>query len=438
MHFKLWVSLFLSFYARLLWADEVAHVVFLAGEAKVAGRTVQVGDKVAEGELLTTSKDGYLYLQTIDKGFFILRPGSTGQIVRYKIDSENPVNTRIKIELQNGVARHISGDAVKNARQNFRFNTPVAAIGVRGTDFTVFANQETTRISVLSGGVVVSPFSSACTTSSFGPCAGSSSKELFANMPSQVLQVKRNQMPMLLQGTDQAPDAANPARPDEPASPGKTISGKSMAGSSTTATASLSNLDPLKVNLISQLSSQLSTQVQVVNVIQPDLPSQLIWGRWQAVLDHSLEVDVAALQATHQLIATNSYYALMRRTDSNWQAPVANTLGFSLKQAQAFIQDTALNKVTPAQLENGQLKIDFGKASFFTKFDLIGLNERFLLQNTGEVTPDGKLYGGYQFLRPNNMDVRGALANNNSAAAYLFQARLEDGRIASGVTGWGK
>jgi len=36
------------------------------------------------------------------------------------------------------------------------------------------------------------------------------------------------------------------------------------------------------------------------------------------------------------------------------------------------------------------------------------------------------------------MDVRGALANNNSAAAYLFQARLEDGRIASGATGWGK
>lgn len=433
MHFKLWASLLLTFYARLLWADEVAHVVFLAGEAKAAGRMVQVGDKISEGELLTTSKDGYLYLQTIDKGFFILRPSSTGQIVSYKIDSVNPVNTRIKIELQNGVARHISGEAAKNARQNFRFNTPVAAIGVRGTDFTVFANQETTRISVLSGGVVVSPFTSACTTSGLGPCEGSSSKELFANMLNQVLQVKQNQMPVLLQGADQAPDAVTPARPDEPASPVKTTSGKTIVGSAATTT-SLSNLDPLKTNLI----NQLSTQVQAVNVIQSDLPAQLIWGRWQAVLDHSIEVDVAALQSTHQLIATNSYHALMRRTDSVWQAPVTNTLGFSLKQAQAFIQDTALNKVTPAQLENGQLKIDFGKASFFTKFDLVGLSERFLLQNSGEVTPDGKLYGGYQFLRPNNMDVRGALTNNNSAAAYLFQARLDDGRIASGGTGWGK
>jgi hypothetical protein len=36
------------------------------------------------------------------------------------------------------------------------------------------------------------------------------------------------------------------------------------------------------------------------------------------------------------------------------------------------------------------------------------------------------------------MDVRGALANDNRSAAYLFQARLDDNRLASGVTVWGK
>ncbi len=441
MHFKriFYVGFMLAslLASGALWAADAARVVFAVGEALVAGRQARVGDTVREGELLTTSRDGYLYLETLDSGFFILRPNSAGQIVTYQIDTANPANSRIKLELTKGVARHISGTAVKASRQNFRFNTPVAAIGVLGTDFTVFANQETTRIAVLSGGVVVGPLTGACAPGGFGPCSGPDSRELFASKIGQTLQINRGQTPVLLKGTDGVPDAVAPPRADEPTGNGtgsktgtSSVAPASNASATTATTAATtSNLDPIRAKLLSQLTTQAGSVAA-----QP-----LIWGRWQPLLDQTIEVDVAALQAANQLIAINSYFAIMRSRETTWQLPTQTTLGFTLQQAQAAILNETSRQVSIAKVENGLLQLDFAKSSFFTRFDLVSSqNERIQLQNSGEVSADGKLYGGSQFLRPNNMDVRGALANDNRSAAYLFQARLDDNRLASGVTVWGK
>ena len=429
MYFKLFVYAIFTLATGSLWAAKAAHVVFVAGSARIAGQLAQVGSPVSEGQKLSTGPDGYLYLETIDKGFFILRPNSTGQIVTYHIDPLNPANHRIKLELENGVARHISGDAVKSSRHNFRFNTPVAAVGVRGTDFTIFASQDTTRITVLSGGVVVSPLTDTCSLSGIGPCDGPASRELFANKVEQILQVQRGQLPVLLQGFDQAPDAVTPPRADEPSGVKSGVRNTPAAH----ATPVDLNLDPLKSSLLNQLSQQVGSPPAPM-----EGPPSLLWGRWQPVLDQGIEVNVAALQATSQLIATNTYYALMRTRDAAWQPPAQASLGFALQQSQALILNESSRQTTPAALENGQLKINFGQSSFITQFDLVNNKERFTLQNSGEISRDGRLYGGLQFLRPNNMDVRGALASDNLSAAYLFQSRLDEHRVASGATYWGK
>jgi hypothetical protein len=109
-----------------------------------------------------------------------------------------------------------------------------------------------------------------------------------------------------------------------------------------------------------------------------------------------------------------------------------------LQQSQAVIVDETSRQVSVAKIENGLLHVDFAKSSFFTHFDLVNLEERIRLQNNGEVALDGKLFGGLQFLRLNNMSVTGALASDNNTAAYLFQSRLDDHRLASGATYWGK
>lgn len=41
----------------------------------------------------------------------------------------------VRFRLDRGVARAISGAAAEGARERFRLNTPLVAIGVRGTDF---------------------------------------------------------------------------------------------------------------------------------------------------------------------------------------------------------------------------------------------------------------------------------------------------------------
>ena len=444
-HFRLFLNAMLMLASSALFAGEAARIVFTAGETKVAGRVAQVGGSISEGDALVTGGDGYLYLKTRDNGFFILRPNSSGRIVSYQIDTSDPSKNRIKLELQHGVARSISGDSVKSARQSFRFNTPVAAIGVRGTDFTVFANAETTRVAVLSGGVVVSPLSGECAASGSGPCEGALSLELFAEKLGHTLQVDRGQVPVLLRGLDKAPDAIAPPRANEPkANP--PVNGATMPNSAAVTNAETNLLEPLKIDAINQVVNLALNRAAESVVSSPaSAPASapltgvpLIWGRWQAVLDKSIEVDVASLQANNQLIATNNYYAIMRNREAPWQAPVQSSLAFSVQDSQAMIENQVSGKVTPAKVENGLLQVDFAKSSFFTKFDLVNQNERFVLQNSGEVSADGRLYGGNQFLRPNNMDVRGALSNDSQTAAYLFQARIDQQRLATGVISWGK
>src|SRR5471032_2047476 len=151
---------------------EAGKVVFVTGQVQIANHAALLDGAVQEGDEISTGADGYVYMKTIDSGFLILRPNSRARVTTYHIDLQQPANTRVKLELLSGVARSISGLSVKKAREHFRFNTPVAAIGVRGTDFIVYTDQQTSRVAVVSGGVIVSGFAGACGPDGGGPCEG--------------------------------------------------------------------------------------------------------------------------------------------------------------------------------------------------------------------------------------------------------------------------
>ena len=215
---KLLITATLACAAQFAHAADAGKIIFVAGAAKAGDRPAVEGSQVQEGQMLSTGADGYIYVKTADNGLFILRPQTEARIVTYRIDQRNPANTRVKFELIKGTARSKSGEAVKHARQNFRFNTPVAAIGVRGTDFTVVTDNDTSRISVFSGGVVVSGFAGACRPDGAGPCEGATSRELSAAQRGQLVQVTRGQAAQVVE--ESAPGAGHPApaRPDEPLS----------------------------------------------------------------------------------------------------------------------------------------------------------------------------------------------------------------------------
>lgn len=430
--------------ASAAWAEEAAHIVFVAGDARIAGAPAVLGHAANEGDEVVTASDGYVYLKTVDNGFLILRPNSRARIVAYHVDREHPANTHVKLELLNGVARSISGEAVKQARQNFRFNTPVAAIGVRGTDFTVYTDQETSRVAVISGGIVVSGFAGSCGPEGSGPCEGKTSKELFASQVGQLLQVRKGQpAPQMLPSTGISPDVSAPPRNDEPV-------GKTSANSTGLPfSASDVSLDPQKnsglLSRFQQFNNNNAHTPQPPVVVVPGTPqpqpnpSKIIWGRWQPIVDQSAAIDLVKLKGdNNQLMALNSYFAVLRSAGS-FDMPATGNVGFALKQSEAYVLDEPTNKFSTASLQNGKLQVDFGKATFATSFDVVtAQNQTFNYHAIGEVDKSGKLQGGNQFIAPNNVSVSGALGDNGNTAAYIFQGRIDDKRLTTGITSWGK
>ena len=419
-------------FAQLADAAEAARVVFVTGAVHADRKQLVLGQAVEEGALIATGKDGYVYLKTVDGGFLILRPDTRAKIAAYHIDRQHPENTRVKLELLGGVARSIDGAGVKQAREHFRFNTPVAAIGVRGTDFTVYTDQNTSRVAVVSGAVVVSPFVDGCRPEGGGPCSGDASRDLSASQVGQVLQVVKGQaIPQLLRDTSVAPAGAAPARPDEPSAKADASKGGAV-------------LSPAELSLNVQKDASLQNGLQAIGIPVPPpvpavpQPSQIIWGRWQSVLDQPANLDLTkAMNGSTRLIGINSQFALLRQKAADWQVPHEGSMGFSLQQGEAYILNEPTAALSAAKVENGQLNVDFAKSSFSTSLDLLSQTTLYKLQAQGTVSADGLLNGRSQFSPPTNMDVTGVLgAANSGTAAYLFQSRLDATHTVTGATYW--
>lgn len=391
------------------------------GHALQAGQPAKAGDPVQEGSTLTTGADGYLYIKTLDNGFFILRPNTTASIPAYHVDAAEPGNNRFKIELQSGVLRSISGQAVKEARQNFRLNTPLAAIGVRGTDFTVFTTDQATRVAVMSGGVVVSSFGEGCNAAGAGPCDNAYVQELFAEQTGQILQVLRGMAaPQRLRDATLAPDSAAPPRKDEP------VAAISISPAEV-------NLTPLKTNPLPVIGVAPEPQTPAA------IPPSFTWGRWQALANQGADFDLPQAMASGKLVALNSYFALLRSPTASWQQPQEAGATFTLQASQAQVMNLNTGQGVLASLENASLALDFRNNHFATSFDLVAPGMRLNRHAEGYVAPDGSFGNTNQHLGNNNMLVQGALSNASGLqAGYLFQSRLDDTQSASGVTYWMK
>lgn len=445
---KILVVIGLSLSTHLAFAGEAGKVIFTAGTAQQSGEQIVQGAAVLEGAILSTGADGFIYVKTSDNGLFILRPNTKARIVAYHIDVKNPANTRIKLELISGIARSRSGDAVKLARQNFRFNTPVAAIGVRGTDFTVYTDNDTSRVAVIAGGVVVSGFGGACNVEGIGPCEGSASRELSATQRGQLLQVQRGKnSPQLMQGGPLSPDQMTPPRADEPVA---------SAVATPTVTAGVQpNLDAAKSESLNQAAKNqvapptlpLPPPVVVPTPDQPERPpvvdnrpdQGIIWGRWQQVSGVAAPIDLTVARASGELLAVRGNYALLRTPGKEYAPQEKGEIGFALQNSEAFVytQNGGTRAASPAVVVNGKLNVDFGAKAFNTSFNLLTVDEVFAFGGKGSLGGDGRLYGDAAGERPGLLNVQGLLSNDKGGtAAYIFDGRIDDTRTVNGATYW--
>lgn len=439
--------------AQAAQAAEAGKVIFTAGKATVAEQQAADGRAVEEGQMLSTGADGFLYVKTIDNGLFILRPNTRARIVAYHVDTQHPENTRVKLELLSGVARSKSGDAVKQARQNFRFNTPVAAIGVRGTDFTVFTDSATSRVAVISGAIVMSGFAGSCRPDGAGPCEGNTSRELTAAQRGQLLQLQRGQAaPQLLQSSPLSPDQVSPPRADEPLT---VVSSAVLPNLDVQKTATLSGvIDKVPTALPPAVTPEpvppattpvpIESPVPVPQQIEVSLPARpIVWGRWQMVANVPANLILSVAQQKNELLVVDGNYALLRGLGTdNYVAPNNGAIGFQLSSSEAFVYTdyTANYRVsTPALLKNGTLNVDFATKSFVTSMDMTSSAGNAKLSGSGTVDINGRLNGDSSNGKIGIMNIQGLLSSQNGgSAAYIFDSRLDDKRTVNGGTSWQK
>lgn len=420
-------------------APAFGQIIQVIGKVLVDGQPAAVGTAVRVGQRLTTAADGYVYIQTHDQGYIVLRPGSALRIPAYHIDAQQPANSRFKLELEQGVARSVSGKAVPAARQNFRFNTPVAAIGVMGTDFTVFTDHNTTRVSVAEGGVLVSGLGQGCLAESYGPCSTAYGLQLLASQMGQVLQVQRgNVLPQLLSNPALSPDVTSPPNADEP-------SKKTAAPTVNQVLDGGEGVLAQKLVVLEQAgAAQIPVQpLQPAQPVQPQepaapLPTQIQWGRWTALAGSPANLDLAQAMADRQLAALSSTFAVLRDKNANWVQPQQASASFALQSHETFVVRDGVAQA--AALENGRLNVDFAKSQFSTGFNIVtGSGERYARQATGAVGAHGNFDNSVIMAGGSNMTLSGTLAQPTATsmeAAYLFQTRMNEQTTATGITYW--
>ena len=119
-------------------------------------RVMDVDDPVFGEELIETGDDGGISIELLDGTELYIGAGSRLALQRFVYEAASQRMTQV-FSFVSGSFRVVSG---KFAKSSFRFETPVATIGIRGTDFEVVVNRfGSTKVSVHEGSVVVRPLS---------------------------------------------------------------------------------------------------------------------------------------------------------------------------------------------------------------------------------------------------------------------------------------
>lgn len=405
------------------------------------------GSDIFSGDQIITRSNGHVHIRFKDQGLVSVRPDSKLVIEQYEFDANNPSNSTIKLDLKKGIARSVSGAAAKAAKERYRMNTPIAAIGVRGTDFVVSANDNHIRAIVNEGAIVVAPFSDQCVAATLGPCT-SNAVELTENS-NLLLELKNlQQTPQLLpirgEITPEIPNNEQPSdnrssRAEQSSLYNESIASKTLSdqlAKETDSTPPESELPPQTPDLTPELpdfTPELPNFTPDQPVATETLKSrQLVWGRWNDQLPAGDTITMPYQEASEERNITvgNNEYALFRTDTGNQRVDAGITeVNFALNSAQASF--TSALGTEAMDVTDGTLGINFTTNQFSTSLDLTS-------SATGDVSfsTSGRVYdGGFFNSRSDTHRLGGAVSLDGEEAGYFFNQQLNDGNI-SGITLW--
>lgn len=110
-------------------------------------RILQVGTDVSVGETIVTGPVGQVQIVFDDSTRLVVGPGSSLLVETYLLASSNTAQT-LTVNALGGTFRFMSGNSAKSA---YSIRTPTAAIAVRGTEFDLVVDRNSTKVMLYEG-----------------------------------------------------------------------------------------------------------------------------------------------------------------------------------------------------------------------------------------------------------------------------------------------
>lgn len=450
----------------------VARVSMAVGDAQRIGASGQVtplslGTQLSEQDRIITGKDAMVILIFSDQARVALRPDSELLIRRYKVDPSG-AETELQLDLLRGTVRQISGRAAQKQPERYRLNTPIAAIGVRGTDFLAKSGEGLVEAYVHEGAIVVAPLGGAGTpgeipAANIGAGFGVQYSRADRSKNLERQNVGQNDVERLFGmriaasvSTDRTAagnTAGNAAQPDKKDRTEQTVVAslapardRDATGVSMQSTASLAGgVVQASVMMVPNTPELPSPPLVVPPVTSPEvlppvtppvvvqLPTQLVWGKFSnpQKLPFTLPVAYADVKdGRHTTVGELGQYALWR---DGVNGPLDKSLRgqaqFALAAGEAFYQQAG--KTLAVNLTDPRLQVDFDRLSFNTQIGLSGAGVPAQQLNvSGRMNDEGVFLGTASGQR-----VAGALSRNGVEAGYLFKIDNSAGQY-QGITLW--
>ncbi len=427
------------------------EVVLVAGPAFVQTASeraaLQRGAKLLPGHTIITGEGGFAHVRMADGGMVAVRPLSEFAIDVFDYQGD-ATRDRVRYELREGVARSITGAVGEVNKDAFRLNTPVAAVGVRGTDFVVSTDDARSRIAVNSGAVVVAALGAGCSADAFGACTGSG---LFLGAAPEkdgryVEVAMGDPAPRIVQDPASSPDSKSMPHPKEPAVH-VSSSSSDTANRSTTPTA-LELSPPRTAPPAPTPPAPPPTTVPATPIVIPATPvapvippPELVatpagayWGRWdsKATLGDDGVALASQLRAAGRpaIVANSVYVGGLDLVNTN--LPRTGQAEFLAAGGEGVLLsdkgDTLLS-VGP-----GKLSVNFDSRTFDTQSRFDSADKSYATSASGTINARGFLHSD-----PTQSDsvVTGALGQRLDSAVTTVQRQFADGQL-EGIVIWGQ
>lgn len=133
------ITMFVLFYSGTLMAATAVVQTATGNVTSAIGSNPPVAvtqnSTLESGMTVTTGDNSNIVMKFEDGQVVVLNANTTFKIDRYSFNAAQPQNGSAFFSLVKGALRSISGLIGKHNSSGFRLQTPVATIGIRGTDF---------------------------------------------------------------------------------------------------------------------------------------------------------------------------------------------------------------------------------------------------------------------------------------------------------------